>query len=359
MRILALTKYDLLGASSRMRTYQYVSRLRQAGASVDLSPLLGDDYVSGLYSGRTAFGAVIKGYAHRIGAMLGAGRYDVVWIEKEVLPWLPFSVERLLLDRGGRIVVDYDDALFHRYDQHENPVVRAVLGKKIDRVMKRADLVLAGNEYLAKHARHAGASRVEWLPTVVDTDRYAGVRPKARENSDPIVVGWIGSPSTASYLRMVAEPFSNLTEGGFIKCIAIGANDSQLEGTPFGAVAWSESGEVELLKSLDVGIMPLPDAPWERGKCGYKLIQYMACGLPVVASPVGVNVDLVQTGSNGFLAGNSTEWHHAVLTLARSPYLREAMGLAGRNIVDSTYSLQVQAPRLYELLGSVLQGGTA
>lgn len=355
MRILALTKYGPLGASSRMRTYQYASRLRLAGASIDFSPLLDDGYVSALYSASINVGAVLKGYARRISVMLRAREYDVIWIEKEVLPWLPFSVERLLLGQGKRIVLDYDDALFHRYDQHKSPMVRAMLGDKIDKVMQRADLVLAGNEYLAAHARRAGARRVEWLPTVIDIDRY-GESARAWNKDGPIVVGWIGSPSTANYLELVADPLSKLSEDGFIKCIAIGANAGQLSGTPFEAVAWKEDDEVGLLKSLDVGIMPLPDAPWERGKCGYKLIQYMACALPVVASPVGVNVDLVQPGGNGFLANNSVEWLHAVLTLARDPQLREAMGRAGRGAVESTYSLQVQAPRLYGFLDSVLQG---
>src|SRR5690606_9194210 len=120
--------------------------------------------------------------------------------------------------------------------------------------------------------------------------------PLPRKN-DVVTFGWIGSPVTADYLRILAPVLHKLAETRSIRCIAVGARPDQVVGTPFEAVPWSEDAEVDLVRGFDVGVMPLPDEPWERGKCGYKLIQYMACGLPVVASAVGVNREIVIPGA--------------------------------------------------------------
>jgi glycosyltransferase involved in cell wall biosynthesis len=138
-----------------------------------------------------------------------------------------------------------------------------------------------------------------------------------------------------------------------IACVAIGAREDQVADGPFLAKPWSEADEVRSLKGLDIGIMPLPDEPWTRGKCGYKLIQYMASGLPVVASPVGVNGDIVRHGENGFLASTEREWNEALSRLIADPDLRRRMGALGRRRVEREFSLKVQAPRLERLVRSV------
>jgi hypothetical protein len=230
-------------------------------------------------------------------------------------------------------------------------VVRALLGRKIDSVMRRADLVLAGNPYLAERARTARANRVEIIPTVVDLERYTPTG--SRRDSKPVVIGWVGSPTTALYLAPVKRLLSRLATRYPISCVAIGARQDQVADGPFIATAWSEAGEVKLLSEIDIGIMPLPDEPYTQGKCGYKLIQYMACGLPVVASAVGVNKEIVREGENGFLATSDREWEDALVRLILDPDLRRRMGVAGRIRVEAEFSLQRQAPRLEQLLRSV------
>lgn len=351
MRVLALPRYGPLGASSRLRMMQYIPHLRSAGIEVDAFALLDDDYVTRMYAGRVSAAAVVAAYARRLRRVLGSGGYDLLWVEKEIWPWLPASLELAALPTSTKLVVDYDDALFHRYDEHRFTLVRSLLGSKIDRVMRRADLVTGGNDYLAARARAAGGKRVEWLPTVVDMDRYP--KPNARSPREEVVIGWIGSPSTAGYLRQLTPSLEALAGKDRIRFVAIGARPDQVEGTPFEAWTWREQDEVELLSALDIGLMPLPDAPWERGKCGYKLVQYMACGLPVVASPVGVNNQIVDVGRNGFLASSPAEWTEALDRLVADPQLRMEMGAAGRAQVEEVYSLQVQAPRLVALLGNV------
>ena len=345
-----LPRYDAMGASSRLRMLQYVPALEAQGISINVKPLLDDGYVSDLYAGRISPTKVAAAYLRRARHLLRANRFDVIWLEKEVWPWLPAPFEGLCLPRSTALVADYDDAVFHRYDQHSSTIVRRLLGKKIDTLMRRADLITAGNDYLAARARQAGAARVEWLPTVIDLERYP-LPPQARSN-ETVTIGWIGSPATAHYLHEVIPMLGALAESWSIRCVAIGARPDQVQGTPFECWRWDESTEVGLLRQLDIGIMPLPDAPWERGKCGYKLIQYMACGLPVVASPVGVNVDIVQTGENGELAGSSADWQQALTRLVESPALRHRMGAAGRRRVEAIYSVQAQAGRLADLLQS-------
>jgi glycosyltransferase involved in cell wall biosynthesis len=351
MRILALTRYDELGASSRLRTHQFKPHLEAQGICVRTEPFFDDAYVRALYATGRRAGSIPGCFMRRAGALLRCTDADVIWLEKEAFPWLPWFIESVCLPRSIPLVVDYDDAVFHRYDGHPSAVVRALLGAKIDAVMRRADLVLAGNDYLARRARSAGARNVEVVPTVVDLDRYHATGPKAA--AGPIVIGWIGSPTTAPYLEPLQHLLGRMTGRAPVSCVAIGAREDQVAGGPFEAKPWSLADEVASLRGLDIGIMPLPDEPWTRGKCGYKLIQYMACGLAVVASPVGVNTEIVRHGENGFLASTDREWEEALIRLVADPDLRRRMGSAGRERVEAEFSLQSQAPRLGHLLRSV------
>lgn len=316
---------------------------------VVVASLFGDDYVIGLYRGKIPLLSVLKAYVSRVKFMMRANHFDVVWVEKEMLPWIPAWIEFGLFSRNVSLVVDYDDAVFHRYDQHRFSQVRLLLGRKIDAVMRRADLVIVGNDYLGERARQAGARHVKLLPTVVDTSRYT----VNHTNPDkPVTIGWIGSPSTSRYLNLVAPVLQKMIVSHGVRIVAIGANPAQLMDLPFEVKSWSEDAEVEEIKRFDIGIMPLPDEPFERGKCGYKLIQYMACGKPVVASPVGVNSVIVRHGINGYLASNEAEWIQSFNNLLNDSALRLQMGNNGRTLVEVEYSLQITAPILANLLHS-------
>lgn len=347
MRLLMLPRYGPLGASSRVRMYQYIPALEAAGFSVRISPLFDDSYVRALYQQQRPWGTIVKGYLRQVRALLASHSHDVVWIEKELLPWVPEGIEGFLRPRTA-VAVDYDDAVFHRYDRHASGIVRRLLGGKIDAVMRRADLVIAGNAYLAARAAAAGSPWIERLPTVVDLRRYP--ERAACRDGGPVVIGWIGSPATAEYLRIIAPALQQLASNRRIRCIAVGAREDQVEGTPFQATSWTESSEADRVAAFDIGVMPLPDEPWERGKCGYKLIQYMACGLPVVTSPVGVNTEIVTPGVNGELAASSEQWLTALTALVDDPTLRARYGSEGRRRVEECYSLHAQAPRLVMML---------
>jgi glycosyltransferase involved in cell wall biosynthesis len=268
------------------------------------------------------------------------------WVEKDALPWIPALLEIGLIPSNIPLVLDYDDAVFHQYDMHPNLLLRKLLWRKHRILMQKAALVVVGNQYIAEYAWRAGAHRVEVVPTVVDLDRYVPREaPSCVTTKSVPTIGWIGQRSTASFLYAVLPLIARLADGGLIRFRAIGIDASSL-GLPFASEVWSEATEAKSIQMLDVGIMPLNDGPFERGKCGYKLIQYMACGLPVVASPVGVNTTLVEHGVNGFLATSLEEWEWALRTLARDPGLRYRMGQAGRIKVEREFSLQVIAPKL-------------
>lgn len=354
MRLLMLPRYGPLGASSRVRMYQYIPMLQQSGVEVTVSPLFGDDYVRALYAGKRAITAILGGYVRRIARLARGGAFEVVWIEKELLPWLPASADSI---RGRALLaLDYDDAVFHRYDQHANALVRRFLGRRIDKVMAGADLVTSGNDYLSERARRAGCPQVEALPTVVDLQRYA-MRTPDGGSGGPLRIGWIGSPATAHYLHRVAPAIARLAQSHAIEAVAVGARPDQVLNTPFRAVPWAEDSEASQVASFDIGIMPLPDEPWERGKCGYKLIQYMACGLPVVASAVGVNKEIVVPGQHGLLVEDDAQWFECLQQLIRDPQGRQRMGRAGRERVEQWYSLQAQAPRLVAMLEGLARRG--
>jgi len=347
LKVLLLSRYGRLGASSRVRSYQYVSYLRDQGIDVTPAPLLGDHYIERLYDGGHQNGARIgAAYCRRLWELATCYRFDLLWIESELLPWMPAWLERLLGRLGVPYVVDYDDAVFHRYDLHSVAWVRSLLGGKIDQVMRWARLVIVGSDYLRDRARQAGATRVEYLPTVVDLTRYHVPLDGA---GSIYTIGWIGSPLTASSLTVARSALAEVCADGNARVTLVGAGRFTLDPVPIDVRSWSETTEVAELQRFDVGIMPLPDGPWERGKCGYKVIQYMACGRPVVASPVGANRQIVEHGRDGLLATTSVEWAGALRAL-RDRSLRARMGAAGRAKVEREYSIQVTAPRLASLL---------
>jgi glycosyltransferase involved in cell wall biosynthesis len=348
MRLLALTRYSSLAPSSRVRFYQYVPCLKSFGVELQVAPLLGDDYVRSLYSGkRQSVLSVFMAYISRIASLVNSHSFDLLWIEKELFPWFPVRAEIFLARRGIPYVADYDDAVFHSYDIHANPLIRGLLGKRIDAVMRQAATVVVGNDYLAEHARQAGASRIEYLPSVVDINDYS-IRAKT---GDQFRIGWIGSPITAPYLGLIRDALEEVIKQTNARLVLVGSGDQDpFPGMAKEVLPWSEDSQIAHIQSFDVGIMPLPDGPFERGKCGYKLVQYMACGLPVIASPVGANSRIVEQGKTGFLTSGTAEWVQALVMLSQNASLRSDLGKAGRKKVEQEYSLQVTAPRLFEIL---------
>lgn len=350
IRVLGLTRYDESGPSSRVRFYQFSNVLRSEGLELHVQPLLDAVYMRRLLSGQSrSLGNILRCYARRVVGLIRGVDADVIWLEKELFPWAPAFLDPVFL--GDKpYVVDYDDAVFHNYDEHRLSVLRSLYKNKIPDVMRRSSVVIAGNPYLADFAIRAGARRTEIIPSVVDGELY---KPAWNRERDKFTVGWIGSPSTQKFLDPIWDTLSAIIDPRTDRFVTIGGRYDKPMIAGHEAIDWNAKTEAKLLSSFDVGIMPLPDAPFERGKCGFKLIQYMASGSSMVASPVGVNRTLVAHGVTGFLADTKAQWHNALSILRADARLRERMGIAARREFEKSYSLEVNAPKIASILKSV------
>lgn len=333
--------------------YQFAPHLEAAGAIVEFLPFFDERYLEGYFGqGRKRAGDVLAAYRRRMSALGRVRGADLVWVEKEAFPFLPATAERAFALLGTPYVVDYDDAIFHNYDLSGSTLVRRVLGRKLDPLLRGSALVTAGNDYLATYATTHGARRVERIPTVVDLDRYPVVPPPQGHD---LRVGWIGTPANARYLGPLIAALNRLGQERPVTFVTVGAGDLPGLTIPQERHIWSEDSEAALLARMHIGVMPLPDEPWERGKCAYKLIQYMAAGRPVIASPVGMNVDVV-TPDVGFLASEEDDWLAALRFYAGDPVRREDMGRASRERVADHYSLRTAAPKIVEWFANIVDG---
>jgi glycosyltransferase involved in cell wall biosynthesis len=347
VRIVFFTRYGTLGASSRYRFYQYQPSLESRGFECSFRPLFDNSILDSRYRrGTKSVWQNVSAILQRIVDFSQTRSADLIVLEGEFLPYFPAFFEKLLNLRKIPYAVDFDDAIFHYYDKSSRRLVRRLLGGKIKTVVKNAACVIAGNQYLAKYASNADAKRIEIVPTVIDLDKYPLKKCYPAENTG-FRIGWIGSPGSSRYLELVRDPLSKLVsnDGCIVKLVGAGTDHGLADLLP-EMQKWSDETEVAEIQTFDIGIMPLPEDDWAKGKCGFKLIQYMACSKPVIATPVGANCDIVQHGVNGFLAETADEWINAIRTLKENPDLVRRMGAAGRKLVEEKYCLQVTGPQL-------------
>jgi hypothetical protein len=254
IRVLALTKYGRRGASSRYRFLNYIPLLAARNIEVIPTPLLSDDYIlERLAGGNIDYIDVIRSYVSRLRTIATSSRFDVLWIEGELFPRWPATVDRLLRRLGKPIVVDLDDAIFHSYDRHPNVLVRTLLGRKIDVIINRATAVVVGNEYLAERARKAEAQRVVLIPTSLDHLAYRDSAPTAH---DKLSFGWIGSPATERYLETIAPELDELCHSLQARLYLIGVHRHRFKHPDVVLSDWIEDTEIEQLAARDIGLAP-------------------------------------------------------------------------------------------------------
>ena len=338
MKILVLTKYDKKGASSRLRTIQYFPFLQTQGIDIDYSPLLDSYYLDTLYKEKSVSVLyVMKRYFKRIRKLFNSYKYDLLWIEKELFPWIPLPVEKWLSLMGIKYLVDYDDAIFHNYDAHRSKVIKFLFKRKIPNVMKYAQLVTVCNGYLKGKALEFGANKIEIIPTVVDLKRYKEV---LDAKNTKLHIGWIGSPATEKYLLAIEDVFRDLQKILDFKLIIVGGRNFNMKDIDYTILEWSEEREAEYIEKMDIGIMPIPSDGWGEGKCGYKMIQYMACAKPVVVTNVDINRVIINDDKNGYIATTKEEWIEAIIKLSERS-IRVTLGKEARVFVKKNYSLEV------------------
>ncbi|MGA2009575.1 MAG: glycosyltransferase family 4 protein [Solirubrobacteraceae bacterium] len=339
--------YPVLTAGARVRVVAYIPFLRAHGVDLRFSSYVGcDEY------------RLMSGGGRHLAKVAVTARCAARVSRRAQRPGSLLMVHRLLslVPVPGRDpppvvnVYDFDDALFDESGAAGNGRWHRLKRERRRCLehLRRATLVLAGNEYLASHASRY-AKRVEILPSCVDPSVQ---RLRRHRDVDVPTVGWVGSATTAPYLRELLPVFRALNRDRVtIRLLTVGAG--RLPHEPWlEQRRWELESETDLLASLDIGVMPLPDDPWTRGKCGYKLLRYYAAGVPVVASPVGVNRRLLELGG-GLAASSAEQWRSALCELASDPLARRQSGLAGRRLVESDFSYQRWAPELSTMLRSV------
>ena len=237
---------------------------------------------------------------------------------------------------------------------------------KVATIVRRSRQVVVGNDYLGAYARQFN-SAVTVIPTSVDTTKFTPAPGSRTPNPgsrtpDPAlpVVGWIGSPTTASYIRGLAPVLQRVAaQHPFVLNVSGTGEPVTMPGVRVDNPEWKLSSEIELFRNCDIGVYPLVDDAWAKGKCGFKAIEFMACGVPVVASAVGVNREIIEDGVNGFLATTDNEWVEKLGRLIADPALRARFAAAGRRTIEQRYSLHVNAPRLADVLRRAAGHGAA
>ncbi|MBW7995582.1 MAG: glycosyltransferase family 4 protein [Candidatus Glassbacteria bacterium] len=351
--ILFIVPYPPQGASNRFRVLQFLPGLEKEGIGARVRPFYSQALWRILYREGKVFRKLLLGLGCAVNRLLDLWRalaYDMVFIHRESFPVGPAWFERCLRLLGKPYIYDFDDAVFLPNAARSNRLfARLKCPGKTAAVVRMSSLTIAGNSYLADFARRSGAGRVEIVPTVVNTEVFRPAR--SRSAQEAVVVGWIGSATTIDFLAPFIDIWQRVIERIPEARLRI-VGGSLPEPWPAGVecVAWSMDTEVSELQRFDIGIMPMPDNQWTRGKCAFKAIEYMAAGVPAVCSPVGMNLDLITHGKTGFLPGDENEWTETIIRLAGDPELRSAVGTAGRSVIEENFSLQAVQPRLLRII---------
>lgn len=357
MRLLAIvpSMYDT-SPGQRFRIEQWEPLLKQRGVEITYAPFEDEDLHALLYQtgnmGRK-LAHVSRGFARRFSLLRSVRQFDAVYIFREAALLGPAIFERLIKRTRVPVVFDFDDAIFVSYRSPSNGYLSYLkFAAKTKSICRLASHVMVGNPYLADYVRQFN-SHVTVVPTTIDTEKYS-VRPN--QQSEVPVIGWTGSFSTVQHLDTLRGALQKLAGQQKFRLRVIGTPEYRLAGVDVEAIRWCSETELDDLRPVDIGVMPLPNDAWSKGKCGLKALQFMALGIPTMCSPVGVNTDIIKDGQNGFIADTEQEWVDKLGLLLRSADLREKVGMAGRITVEEKYSAIAQAPRVYEILESIALG---
>ena len=356
MRLLLLPNTPSNGPSARYRVYQFISHLEhnniKAACHSALTPFI--------YSKFSPAGGWLHKIIYftlsalsRILALLRLPFYDVIFIQKLVLPHVypfpEFFLCKLGKWLGKRVIFDFDDAIYTVSGVRKKTLMeKFTCVGRVQKIIGLCDGVVVGNDYLAHFALNYNKN-VHVVPTSIDMTKYPV--PKFYEQKvGPLVIGWIGTPSTLPYLYLIRPALQEIALKYEIVFRIVGGKDYDCPGVTVEYLPWSLDTEIELICSFDIGVMPLTDDPWSRGKCGLKILQYIAAGVPAVASPVGVNQDIIDDGVNGYLAENTGQWVDKIERIISFPAGHINMIRLARKTVEDKYSLAANYNKLIKVL---------
>jgi glycosyltransferase involved in cell wall biosynthesis len=355
MRVLFLLPYSREAASCRYRVHQFVPYLESQGISCELRELVGPELYRILYRPGHRLEKVVRftrGALERLRDVRDASAFDVVFVHREAFPFGPAFIESWLAKSGKPIVYDFDDSIYLPSGNPTRDFVRRP--DKTNTIIHLARHVIVCNEHLRNFCLAYNAN-VSIVRTSVDTETQFLPREYPErlppEDGRPVRLGWIGSHSTAPYLLRLAPVLGRLAQRYPIELLVVGAGrDISIPGVSTINKPWSLSTEVDDFRSLDIGLYPLENGVWERGKTSFKTIQYMAVGVPGVISRVGAACDIVKEGENGLLADGEDEWIAKLSRLIEEPALRRELGANGRLTAERDFSVRSNAPRIAAVL---------
>ncbi len=356
MKVIFLVPYPKEGASNRYRIDQYLPYLKDCGIKYSVRSFWSSSafkilYKKGHYFKKLYF--FVLSTLSRVCDILHSIQYDIIFIHREAYPIGGAFFENILKIFKKPIIFDFDDSIFlpstckaNKFiDRFKNP-------NKIAQIIKLSKYVLAGNSYLEGFALEFNRC-VSVIPTPIDIEKYS-IANKVKKINSNIVIGWIGSITTIDFIDELRGVFIELSKKyGNIVFKIVGGNFSINGLSNVISKSWLLDEELDDLSSFDIGIMPMPDNLWTRGKCGFKAILYMSMAVPCVCSPVGINKEIITDGVNGFLPDTEEEWVRKLSLLINSHELRQKIGAAGRKTIEERYSVKVNAPKFLEILQKV------
>ena len=353
MRILFLVPYPQGAApSQRFRFEQYFEILREEGHNFDVSPFLDDRAWAILYRPGHWFkkmSGILRGYIRRIKDVFRLGKYDAIFIHREAAPFGPPVFEWIITRVFKKYTIyDFDDAIWIPNASESNSKLTHVFKcfSNVSKICRWSSKISAGNKFLKEYAFKFN-SRVIINPTTIDTDLHHNITTDHRNNK--FIFGWTGSHSTIQYLDQLFPVFQELekTENFELQVICDIPPKFSLKSLKF--VRWKKETEIDDLINFNVGLMPLPDDIWSKGKCGFKALQYMALGIPAVVSNVGVNADVVDHEINGCVCKSAEEWIHYLKRLVREPEYLQALSSKTREKIVNQYSVKANKQNFLSL----------
>lgn len=326
----------------RYRYEQYIPFLEQHGYRFDISNLLSEKDDKNFYSPGNYFRKFLiylKTWKIRMRDWRRMNHYDIIFIYRDALVTGSTFFEKKFSKSKAKVIYDFDDAIWIQNVSSGNRKLAFLKNPaKTGKIISLCDLIFAGNQFLADYASQFNEN-IRIIPSTIDTDVYK--RKPGNENKDTVCIGWTGSPTTVRHFITAIPILKRIREkfGKKVEFRIIGDSNYYCVELDTKGEAWSASTEVEDLSKFDIGIMPLPDDEWEKGKCGMKGLQYMGIGIPAVMSPVGANLEIIQDGVNGYLPRSEDEWVVRLSLLIEDKSLREKIGTAGRQTVIDRYSI--------------------
>lgn len=340
----------------RYRFEQYFDWFKQNGIDCELSNLLDEEddknlYASGNYWNKLKI--AINSYKKRRNDLKRIKDYDLVVIYREALITRGTNFERKVAKSGVPMMFDFDDAIWVKDMSEGNKWLSFLKSSdKIKKILPLCTHVTAGNEYLAEFAKKYTAN-VSVVPSTIDCTKYV----PSESNNDQVTIGWVGSHTTVKHFELVTNVYKRLLDkyGSKIKFKVIGDPIYRNAMLDITGIPWENDREVELFNSIDIGVMPLEEDAWTKGKCGMKGLLYMSVGKPAVMSAVGMNTEIINHGINGYVPIGEDEWFEVLSQLIEQPELRRRIGAEGRKTVLNKYSFDVVKHQMLSIYAGVLE----